>query len=146
MRVFLFFLCMFGYDARIAQVKSSEIKEKMGEAEETEKEIEARSNEYRPVAKRASLLYFCLADLAVVREIFDVFCHTVYTNITYYLTIHYEAYTPEYVFSIAAQCLIESFSICLKNESIIFVSSCPAVGLHTVVWSTNNSNTRSTNL
>ncbi len=37
------------------------------EAEETEKEIEARSNEYRPVAKRASLLYFCLADLAVVR-------------------------------------------------------------------------------
>lgn len=48
------------------QVKSSEIKEKMGEAEETEKEIEARSNEYRPVAKRASLLYFCLADLAVV--------------------------------------------------------------------------------
>lgn len=38
----------------------------MGEAEETEKEIEARSNEYRPVAKRASLLYFCLADLAVV--------------------------------------------------------------------------------
>lgn len=50
------------------QVKSSEIKEKMGEAEETEKEIEARSNEYRPVAKRASLLYFCLADLAVVSE------------------------------------------------------------------------------
>lgn len=49
-------------------MKSSEIKEKMGEAEETEKEIEARSNEYRPVAKRASLLYFCLADLAVVRE------------------------------------------------------------------------------
>lgn len=48
------------------QVKSSEIKEKMMEAEETEKEIEARSNEYRPVAKRASLLYFCLADLAVV--------------------------------------------------------------------------------
>ena len=47
-------------------MKSSEIKEKMGEAEETEKEIEARSNEYRPVAKRASLLYFCLADLAVV--------------------------------------------------------------------------------
>lgn len=39
----------------------------MGEAEETEKEIEIRSNEYRPVAKRASLLYFCLADLAVVR-------------------------------------------------------------------------------
>lgn len=38
----------------------------MMEAEETEKEIEARSNEYRPVAKRASLLYFCLADLAVV--------------------------------------------------------------------------------
>lgn len=38
----------------------------MGEAEETEKEIEARSEEYRPVAKRASLLYFCLADLAVV--------------------------------------------------------------------------------
>ena len=40
----------------------------MCEAEETEKEIEARSNEYRPVAKRASLLYFCLADLAVVSE------------------------------------------------------------------------------
>lgn len=50
-----------------SQVKSSEIKEKMCEAEETEKEIEARSEEYRPVAKRASLLYFCLADLAVVR-------------------------------------------------------------------------------
>lgn len=48
------------------QVKSSEIKEKMMEAEETENEIGVRSNEYRPVAKRASLLYFCLADLAVV--------------------------------------------------------------------------------
>lgn len=50
----------------VMQVKSTEIKEKMTEAEETEKEIEARSEEYRPVAKRASLLYFCLADLAVV--------------------------------------------------------------------------------
>lgn len=64
----------------ITQVKSSEIKEKMTEAEETEREIEARSNEYRPVAKRASLLYFCLADLAVVRintEIsFDRACYS----------------------------------------------------------------------
>ncbi|CBJ31040.1 dynein heavy chain [Ectocarpus siliculosus] len=54
-----------------AKVKSSEIKEKMGEAEETEKEIEARSNEYRPVAKRASLLYFCLADLAVIDPMYQ---------------------------------------------------------------------------
>lgn len=48
----------------------------MGEAEETEKEIEARSNEYRPVAKRASLLYFCLADLAVVSESLHHFPNT----------------------------------------------------------------------
>lgn len=62
---------------RLQQVKSSEIKEKMTEAEETEREIEARSNEYRPVAKRASLLYFCLADLAVVRGFTPgAFCDT----------------------------------------------------------------------
>lgn len=61
----------------------------MGEAEETEKEIEARSNEYRPVAKRASLLYFCLADLAVVSLLVGLagarttpgqFNNSVYTN------------------------------------------------------------------
>ncbi|CAM9434690.1 unnamed protein product, partial [Laminaria digitata] len=73
----------------LAEAKASceydEIKEKMGEAEETEKEIEARSNEYRPVAKRASLLYFCLADLAVIDPMYQyalpwfsaLFCKTI---------------------------------------------------------------------
>lgn len=55
-----------------AQVKSEEIKAKMAEAVATEAEISQRSEDYRPVAKRASLLYFCLADLAVVDPMYQV--------------------------------------------------------------------------
>ncbi|KAG5177491.1 dynein heavy chain and region D6 of dynein motor-domain-containing protein [Tribonema minus] len=54
-----------------AKVKSEEIKAKMAEAVATEAEILQRSEDYRPVAKRASLLYFCLADLAVVDTMYQ---------------------------------------------------------------------------
>ncbi|CAM9775317.1 unnamed protein product [Chrysoparadoxa australica] len=54
-----------------AKTKSTEIKEKMAEAAETEQEIEVKSEEYRPVAKRASLLYFCLADLVTVDPMYQ---------------------------------------------------------------------------
>lgn len=43
----------------------------MKEAEATEREIDKRSEEYLPVAYRASLLFFCIADLAVVDSMYQ---------------------------------------------------------------------------
>ena len=43
----------------------------MQEAELTSIEVNKTSEEYRPVAKRASLLYFCLADLANVDPMYQ---------------------------------------------------------------------------
>ncbi|OQR83181.1 sporangia induced dynein heavy chain [Achlya hypogyna] len=50
---------------------SAVVVEKMKEAEETEKEIDARSDGYRPVAYRAALLFFCIADLARVDPMYQ---------------------------------------------------------------------------
>ena len=49
-----------------AKITGTEVKEQMAEADKTAAEINERSEEYRPVSNRASLLYFCLADLANV--------------------------------------------------------------------------------
>jgi len=54
-----------------AKVTSEEVKAKMAEAEETGKEILARSEEYRPVAFRTSLLYFCIAQLGNVDPMYQ---------------------------------------------------------------------------
>jgi len=54
-----------------AKVTSEEIKTKMAEAEETGKEIFERSEEYRTVAYRASLLYFCISSLANVDPMYQ---------------------------------------------------------------------------
>jgi dynein heavy chain len=54
-----------------AKVTSEEVKEKMIESEKLEAEIEEKSEEYRPVAKRASLLYFCIADLSTVDPMYQ---------------------------------------------------------------------------
>ena len=43
----------------------------MKEAEETEKEIDAQRNNYRPVAFRASTLFFCIVDLATVDPMYQ---------------------------------------------------------------------------
>ena len=43
----------------------------MQEAEITSIEVNKTSEEYRPVAKRASLLYFCLADMANVDPMYQ---------------------------------------------------------------------------
>ena len=43
----------------------------MQEAEVTSVEVNKTSEEYRPVAKRASLLYFCLADMANVDPMYQ---------------------------------------------------------------------------
>ncbi|OQS07665.1 sporangia induced dynein heavy chain, partial [Thraustotheca clavata] len=50
---------------------SAVVVEKMKEAEETEKEIDARSDGYRPVAYRAALLFFCIADLSLVDPMYQ---------------------------------------------------------------------------
>jgi dynein heavy chain len=57
----------------LAQSKktSEEIKEKMREASNIEKEILVQSELYRPVAKRASLLYFVIADLGEVDPMYQ---------------------------------------------------------------------------
>ena len=54
-----------------AKATSSEVSEKMKEAEVTEKEIDVQSNNYRPVAYRASLLFFTIADLSVVDSMYQ---------------------------------------------------------------------------
>ena len=43
----------------------------MQEAEVTSVEVNKTAEEYRPVAKRASLLYFCLADMANVDPMYQ---------------------------------------------------------------------------
>ena len=51
--------------------RSNEVNIRMQEAEVTAVEVNKTSEEYRPVAKRASLLYFCLADMANVDPMYQ---------------------------------------------------------------------------
>ena len=51
--------------------RSNEVNIRMQEAEVTSIEVNKTSEEYRPVAKRASLLYFCLADMANVDPMYQ---------------------------------------------------------------------------
>jgi hypothetical protein len=52
-------------------VTADEVSAKVAEAEATEREIDATRELYRPVAARASLLFFCIADLAVVDPMYQ---------------------------------------------------------------------------
>ncbi len=54
-----------------AQVTSNEITAKVEEAEQTEKQIDETRELYRPVAIRASLLFFCISDLALVDPMYQ---------------------------------------------------------------------------
>lgn len=53
------------------QVTSNDIAQKVEEAEKTEKEIDETREQYRPVALRASLLFFAISDLAVVDPMYQ---------------------------------------------------------------------------
>ncbi|CAM9544257.1 unnamed protein product [Chrysoparadoxa australica] len=50
---------------------STEITQKVAEAEVTEKEIDANREKYRPVAYRGSILYFCIRDCSVVDPMYQ---------------------------------------------------------------------------
>ncbi|KAJ0398628.1 hypothetical protein P43SY_007486 [Pythium insidiosum] len=54
-----------------AKITSEDINEKMAEAEVTEKAIDESRERYRGVAFRASLLFFCIADLALVDPMYQ---------------------------------------------------------------------------
>jgi dynein heavy chain, axonemal len=54
-----------------SKVTSDEIKTQVAAAAETEKEIDSTREEYRPVAFRASILYFALADLANIDPMYQ---------------------------------------------------------------------------
>lgn len=54
-----------------AKETSVEINAKVAEAEVTEREIDATREKYRPVAFRASILFFCVADLASVDPMYQ---------------------------------------------------------------------------
>lgn len=54
-----------------SKITSEEIKEKMAEADTITQEILVQSELYRPVAKRASLLYFVIADLGYVDPMYQ---------------------------------------------------------------------------
>lgn len=46
-----------------SKIKSAEIKAKVADAEQTEKEIDLTRSQYIPVAVRTQLLFFCTTDL-----------------------------------------------------------------------------------
>ncbi|KAH7827931.1 dynein haevy chain 8, inner dynein arm 4 [Monocercomonoides exilis] len=50
---------------------STEIEEKVKEAEETEQQIDETRNTYRPMAVRGSLLFFCVADLSSIDPMYQ---------------------------------------------------------------------------
>lgn len=54
-----------------AKETSTEINIKMAEAEVTEKDIDTTREEYRPVAFRGALLFFCIADLASIDPMYQ---------------------------------------------------------------------------
>ena len=54
-----------------SKVTSDEISVKVTEAEATEKDIDATREKYRPVATRASVLFFCISDLALVDPMYQ---------------------------------------------------------------------------
>jgi len=54
-----------------SKVTSNDIEEKVAIAERTEKEIDVTRELYRPVAIRASLLFFCISDLALVDPMYQ---------------------------------------------------------------------------
>ncbi|GAX80571.1 hypothetical protein CEUSTIGMA_g8008.t1 [Chlamydomonas eustigma] len=54
-----------------SKVTSNEISEKVAEAEITERKIDETRELYRPVALRASLLFFCISDLALVDPMYQ---------------------------------------------------------------------------
>ena len=53
------------------QATSNDIASKVEEAERTEQEIDAAREQYRSVAVRASLLFFCIADLAGIDPMYQ---------------------------------------------------------------------------
>jgi dynein heavy chain, axonemal len=55
----------------VSKVKAADITAQVKEAEITEKEIDATRENYRPVAFRASILYFCIADLSSVDPMYQ---------------------------------------------------------------------------
>ncbi len=65
------------YDEKLIEVlgsakkKSAEIKLRMKESEIAEKEIDAKRENYRAVAKRASLLFFCVVDVSQIDPMYQ---------------------------------------------------------------------------
>ncbi|MEW5298366.1 MAG: hypothetical protein WDW36_001498 [Sanguina aurantia] len=55
-----------------SKVTSNDIQAKVAEAEATERAIDETRELYRPVALRASLLFFCISDLALVDPMYQV--------------------------------------------------------------------------
>jgi dynein heavy chain, axonemal len=55
----------------VSKVKAADITAQVKEAEVTEREIDATRENYRPVAYRASILYFCIADLSSVDPMYQ---------------------------------------------------------------------------
>lgn len=53
------------------QVTSNEVSARVAQAEATEKEIDDTREQYRPVAVRASLLFFAISELAAVEPMYQ---------------------------------------------------------------------------
>ena len=54
-----------------AKKKSAEIKQRLQESEITEKEINLKRENYRAIAKRASLLFFCVMDISQIDPMYQ---------------------------------------------------------------------------
>jgi hypothetical protein len=53
------------------QVTSNEVSARVAQAEATEREIDDTREQYRPVALRASLLFFAISELAAVEPMYQ---------------------------------------------------------------------------
>ena len=54
-----------------SKVAAAEIQTQVVAAEETEREIDVTREKYRPVAFRASILYFCITDLGLIDPMYQ---------------------------------------------------------------------------
>jgi len=53
------------------KTKSKEVQEKLAEAKEKSIEISEKREQFRPVAARGAVLYFCIVDLAIINWMYS---------------------------------------------------------------------------
>lgn len=87
-----------------SKVTSGMISSRVKEAEETERNINEAREAYRSVAKRGSILYFVMADLALINPMYQVFLWPVPVSIRMPVSARHSPRTRSQSFSFLARC------------------------------------------